>query len=265
MGLDLALGIVILIVAFRGWFQGFVVQAVRIGGLIACVYCADPVRDFAKPRVLPYLPSIQPDLVDRLLWWVSAVATYVVLVGIAMVLAKMTRRPEIPGIPPASRNDQFAGFFVGATKGVLIAALLVAGMQKYAMHQINNISWAEQQAQGSWALKWNEKYQPVAKIWSSRPVRHFVNHIHRMGLQNPADRPQSPDSAEADEDPPVQTASRSREFDAPVANEADPNPRSISPPAPPSSATGGHSLGAEVEKDIEDIKSELNLRRKGSN
>ena len=72
MGLDLTLGVIILIAAFRGWFQGFVSQAVRLGGVIACVYLAEPVRDYAKPHVLPYLPSIQPELVDRLLWWVSA-------------------------------------------------------------------------------------------------------------------------------------------------------------------------------------------------
>ena len=42
MGLDLALGVVILIAAFRGWFQGFVSQTVEIVGLIACVYLGRP-------------------------------------------------------------------------------------------------------------------------------------------------------------------------------------------------------------------------------
>ena len=56
MGLDLALGVIILMAAVRGWLQGFVSQAVRIAGLIACVYLAEPVRDYAKPHVVPYLP-----------------------------------------------------------------------------------------------------------------------------------------------------------------------------------------------------------------
>ena len=42
MGLDLALGVIILIAAFRGWFQGFISQAVRLGALIACVYLGGP-------------------------------------------------------------------------------------------------------------------------------------------------------------------------------------------------------------------------------
>ena len=130
MGLDLTLGLILLIAAFRGWFQGFVSQAVRIGGLVACVYLAEPVRDYAKPHILPYLPTIQPELVDRLLWWVSAAASYVVLVGVATLVIKMTRRPEIPGMPERGRNDQFAGFLLGAAKGLLVAAFATAGIEK---------------------------------------------------------------------------------------------------------------------------------------
>src|SRR5262249_34715001 len=150
MGLDLALGVVILIAAFRGWFQGFVSQAVRIASLVACVYLADWVRHWAKPYVDPYLSTVQPDLVDRLLWWVSAVATYVLMVGLAMLVVKMTRRPEIPGISQSGRNDQFAGFMLGAVKGLLIAAFLAAGILKYGGPPIETVSWAQEQVKTSW-------------------------------------------------------------------------------------------------------------------
>ena len=52
MGLDLALGGLVLLAAIRGWFKGFVMQAVRLSGLVACVYAADPIRDQVRPRVL---------------------------------------------------------------------------------------------------------------------------------------------------------------------------------------------------------------------
>jgi uncharacterized membrane protein required for colicin V production len=209
MGLDVTLGVIILVAAFRGWFQGFITQAVRIAGLVACVYLAEPVRDYAKPRVLPYLPTIQPALIDRLLWWVSAAATYVVLVGIATLVIKMTRRPEIPGIAQSGRNDQFAGFMLGASKGVLIAACATAGVQRYAMQPIKQLPWAEEQVKSSWAAKWSEQYRPVPRIWSSRPVRQFVSYVERMGLQRPGEPSQSPAGEEdRDADTPVRTASR---------------------------------------------------------
>src|SRR4051812_30165476 len=121
MGFDLALSVLILLVAIRGWLKGFVLQAIRLGGLVAAIYSADPVRDAAKPRVIDYLPTMRPDLVDRLLWWSSAVISYVVLVGLATLIVKLYRRQPF-GIEERNRTDQLAGMILGAAKGLVIAA-----------------------------------------------------------------------------------------------------------------------------------------------
>ncbi len=257
MGLDLALGVVILISAFRGWFRGFITLAVRIGGLIACVYLADPVRDYAKPLVLPYLPSIPADLVDRVLWWVSAVLTYVVLVGAVTLVAKMTRRPEIPGLPESRRNDQFAGLLLGLVKGALIAVFMTAGIQRFALTHIQSMPWAEDQAKSSRALKWNEQYQPVVRIWKSQPVTHFVNHIQRMGLQNPAEAaPASDDDKpQATGEPPLQTASRTSDRELERSDQTESQPGS-GDQASSSGRVKAHLLDPDLAKAAEELKGE---------
>jgi hypothetical protein len=221
------------------------------------VYLAQPVRDYAKPNVLPYLPSIQPELVDRLLWWVSAAVTYVVLVGAASLVIKMTRRPEIPGISQSGRNDQFAGFLLGTTKGVLIAAFATAGVQKYALDQIKTVTWAEEQVKTSWALKWSEEYQPVPRIWSSPPVRHFVNHVERMGLRKPGEPSQVPAGLEDEsEASPVRTASRPDDAGtASDARRAGEQPASSG--ASRSSSTSGVERLDSDDQAIADLKAEL--------
>ena len=254
MGLDLGLGVIILMAAYRGWVQGFVSQAVRIAGLISCVYLAEPVRDYAKPYVFPYLPTIQPELVDRLLWWVSAVATYVVLVGLVTLIIKMTRRPEIPGIRESGRNDQFAGFLVGAAKGLIAVAFLTAGVQKYASKHLGVLPWAEEQVKTSWAFKWNEQYQPVSRIWESTPVKHYVAQIHRMGLQDPAGPSQPATGDQPTDNPLVHTASRAPKLELPGADGDAPESSSASPS---SSSSQGQTLDAEVAKAVEEIKSKL--------
>ena len=263
MGLDLALGVIILIAAFRGWLQGFVSQTLRIAGLIACVYLAEPVRDYAKPYVFPYLPTIQPELVDRLLWWVSAAVTYVVLVGLCTLIIKMTRRPEIPGIRESGRNDQFAGFLLGASKGLLAAAFLTAGVQNYAVKHLGVMPWAEEQVKTSWAFRCNEQYQPVSRIWASSPVRHYVSHIQRMGLQNPGERSQTTAGDEPTDSPTVKTASRSPKLELPNADH-DATDGSSSSPSSSSSQTEAQPLDAEVERAVQDIKNELRARSKPS-
>jgi uncharacterized membrane protein required for colicin V production len=257
MGLDLALGVVILIAAFRGWFRGFISQAVRIGGLIACVYLADPARNYAKPRVLPYLPSIPADLIDRVLWWVCAVLTYVVLVGVATLIIKTTRKPEMPGLAEVSRNDQFGGLLIGLVKGVILAVFLTAGIQKYALTHIQSISWAQDQAKNSRALKWSEQYQPAVRIWRSRPVVHFVNHIQRMGLQNPAEAgpPTDDDESQATGRPPLETASRMPDGELERSAQIESVPGS-GDPSSGSAPVKYHLLDPDLAKAAEDIKAE---------
>ncbi len=116
MGLDIVLALIILGAGVRGWFRGFVLQAIRLGGLIGAVYSAAPLRDAARPYVNSYLPTIRPELLDRLLWWLAAILCYVVTVGLASLAVKMARRRPF-GEVEQNRTDQFAGFLLGGIKG----------------------------------------------------------------------------------------------------------------------------------------------------
>jgi uncharacterized membrane protein required for colicin V production len=253
MGLDVALVIVILIAAIRGWLQGFVYQTVRLGGLVACVYLANPVRDQGKPYILRYLPTIPPEVMDRILWWVAAALSYVVLVGGTTLVLKMTKRPEIPGVPPQrSRNDQFAGFLLGIAKGLLVAAFVTHGIQTFALKQVETISWAKDQTRSSWALKWDSQFHPAARIWDSVPVQHLANHIQRMGWGYvPA--PPAATGEDAQGHPVVQTASRT---DADVSNSVAPgDDPQAGPPAPPETKDApAPSFDADLQRIIDGDK-----------
>jgi uncharacterized membrane protein required for colicin V production len=209
MGLDLALGGLVLISAIRGWMKGFLVQAIRIGGLIAAVYAASPLREQAKPYVVEYLPTIQPSLLDRLLWWSAGVVSYFVIVGVASLTVAVARRPKY-GIEEPNRGDQFAGFGLGVVKGLIVTSFLVAGLTRYAAWTFEKISWAERQTKESYAWEWNQKYRPAARMWAAPPVQQFVAHVQKMGLL-PPERSKSDESKE--EAPPVQTASRTPTLD----------------------------------------------------
>jgi uncharacterized membrane protein required for colicin V production len=218
MGLDVALGAMILMAAVRGWLQGFIRQAVRLTALVACVYLAQPVRDYAKPYIIPALTTVPASVIDRLLWWASAVAVYIVSVGIADVIIKMSRRPEVPGIRESDRNDQFAGFLLGAVKGAITVAFVTAGVHQYAISKLAAIPWAEQQVRGSWALKLDEKYHPSIKIWESVPVRHFIARVQSMGMREPGQSSSESADEPVTERPPLQTAARTPKLQVPAAD-----------------------------------------------
>ena len=184
MGLDIALAIMILIAAVRGWMRGFILQAIRLGGLVSGIYLADPVRDLAKPHVIKYLSSLPPIFLDRMLWWTSAVLSYLVMVGLASLAVKMSRRRSFGEVEP-SRLDQFAGFLLGGVKGAITVAFLVAGFHTYGLSWARGVDWADEQVKTSHALVWNEQYQPAVKIWNSPPVQVLVERVQTRGLKPP--------------------------------------------------------------------------------
>ena len=100
------------------------------------------------------------------------------------MIFKLSRRQAF-GLAEPRRNDQYAGFALGALKGVVVAMFLVSGLERFVVERVKGIAWAEEQAQTSKVLKWNAQYHPGTRIWASPPVRHFVDHVQRMGLKNP--------------------------------------------------------------------------------
>lgn len=251
MGVDLALGSVVLIAAIRGWLRGFVSQAIRIAGFIACFYLADPVRDQARPYVLSRLPKVDPALMDRILWWGSAAASYIVLVGVTTLLIKLARRPDASGKSDARRDNQFAGFLLGTAKGVLAAAFLAAGVQKYAADLDSRFEWAANMTTDSKALEWNRKFEPAPRIWEAPAVRRFVEHIRRNGLgEAPAEVvPVELNDGEVAEARAAQSPRPSPRLELPQVDSAE-----VKPPSSP-------DFDPEVLADLERFKAERDARR----
>lgn len=214
MGLDIALGVMILFGAIRGWFQGFVLQAIRLGGLVGCVYAAGPIRDLAGPEVAPYLRTIDPSLLGRMLWWSSAVVSYVAIVGLGSLAVKLYRRRPY-GEPEPNRADQFAGFLLATAKGALVAAFLVGALDRHVLVYARQLPWAAEQFQTSRALVWHEQYRPADRVWSAPPVQMFVAHVRQMGVDAPRAVGESR-SAEADPAPVQTAASRTPRLDLPT-------------------------------------------------
>jgi uncharacterized membrane protein required for colicin V production len=207
MGLDIALGIIILVAAIRGWFKGFVLQAIHIAALVGCIYLADPLRDLSRPYAREYFPGVQPELLDRLLWWTGAVVSYLVTAGVAVSTVKLYRRRHyLEGLEP-NRGDQGAGFLLGGAKGALIAIFLAAAIGRHVPTYIRSGGWIAQEIGRSWAIRLNNQYHPADQVWNSAPVQTLITRIKQRGLwSDPPERVQTTETsqpAETTPEPPV--------------------------------------------------------------
>jgi uncharacterized membrane protein required for colicin V production len=181
MGLDITLGVVVLLAGIRGWFKGFVRQAIPLSALVGCVYLADPIRELARPYAHEYFPSIGLVVLDRLLWWSSAVLAYLITTGVAFSILKSMKRKTY-GEPEPNRTDQGAGFTFGVVKGLIIASFLAAAVRTYAPGYYPQAPFVESQAKTSKSLVWSEQYKPAESMWKSPPVRAFVGRVKSRGM-----------------------------------------------------------------------------------
>jgi uncharacterized membrane protein required for colicin V production len=241
MGLDLALGVFVLIWAVRGWFRGFVLQAITLGALIGSVYLADPVRNALRPYVFELFPAIAAPILDRLLWWCSAVASFVVVSGLGSWVVKIKRKRPYGEVEP-NRTDQGAGFLLGAAKGAVVASFLMAGIARYAPNHVKPGGAIEAQTRSSQALSWSIENRPAERLWESNPVQSIVAHVRRRGFWEDeggdAGRPTEAEAATAEssapkaegpaEPPPappddVRTVSRAPSLQVPRPRTLDPD------------------------------------------
>jgi uncharacterized membrane protein required for colicin V production len=210
MGLDIALGIIVLIAAIRGWFKGFVLQAIHLGALVGCIYLADPLRDLARPYARDYFPGVQAEILDRLLWWTGAVVAYVVTAGVGVSTLKLYRRRHYLEGLDANRGDQGAGFLLGAAKGALVVVFLTAAIGRHVPTYIQSGGWIAQQIGRSQAIRLNEQYHPADEVWNSVPVQTLITRVRQRGLWDDSAKPvqttEATQPAETKPAPPVPAA-----------------------------------------------------------
>jgi uncharacterized membrane protein required for colicin V production len=181
MGLDVALGILVLIAGIRGWLRGFIRQAIPLAALVGCVYAASPLRDLARPHAREYFPSIGHEVLDRMLWWTAGVLSYVLMTGVCFSIVKAMRKRTY-GDPEPNRADQGAGFTLGVAKGLIVASCLATALRSYGPNVYNQAPALEKQAEKSRAMEWSEKYRPAETLWNSTPVQKFVAVVKSEGM-----------------------------------------------------------------------------------
>jgi uncharacterized membrane protein required for colicin V production len=197
MGLDITLGILVLLGGIRGWIKGFLLQAIQVGALIGSIFLADPIRDLARPYLAPHLPSLQPALIDRMLWWAAAVLGYIVISGVPSSLVRLIRSRPAAELD-ARWGDCGIGFLLGAAKGLVFVSFLTWGLQSFAVPRYAaDPGWIGKQLSTSRGLELARRHEPGRQIWTSEPVQLVVDRVRTRGLGAGSVAPAAPDATAA--------------------------------------------------------------------
>jgi uncharacterized membrane protein required for colicin V production len=250
MGLDITLGVLVLLAGIRGWFKGFVRQAIPIAALVGCVFLAAPLRDLGRPYARDYFPSINHDVLDRLLWWTSAVVAYVATAGIAFSIVKSVRKRTY-GEPEPNRADQGAGFTLGVAKGLIFASCLASAMRAYAPGYYNQAPFVEDQAKASHAMEWAERYRPAETLWKSHPVQTVVAKVKTGGMWSNVEEKVPAIAEEKDEAPAPRRETAKPAPPTEPLRTASERPKTLALPRPgPDSDDIGHAADEFIRREL---------------
>ena len=88
---------------------------------------------------------------------------------------------------------------LGAAKGLVAAAFVVAGIEKFLPLDMQKTEVVEEQAKTSRALAWSLEHHPADRIWRTQPVQTMVAEVRRYGLDG--SEPEDPPAAQAEPAP----------------------------------------------------------------
>lgn len=247
MGLDIALGVLVLLAGIRGWFKGFVRQAIPLGALVGCVFLADPLRELARPYATSYFPKFNAEVLNKILWWTSPVVAYVATSGVALMIVKSFRKKTY-GEPEPNRADQGAGFTLGVAKGLIVTSWFASLIGVHGPKVYPQAPFAEKQAKESKAIEFAEQYHPAETLWKSKPVQIVVERVKTRGIWGDDDKP--PIKERDEKDVKVETA-RPEAASDPVKTASE-RPKTLSIPS---------GLNPDSPEFMQDL--EAALRREG--
>ncbi len=209
MTLDLILLGIVLIFGFWGWVKGFADQFIHAIGLASAVMLASPVAHVLAPEAHQHLDTLPQALLRELLWWGSAVVSYISVIAICKFLTKLgikgLRTAKRPGpdaeateesIRQTHRADRFAGFSFGLLKGAVLVAFLTFGLRSVVIDRLDGYTWVREASENSRALTLDRDYQPASRIWNWQPVQTLIAQVQTrdVGLPDPNDDPESSQS-----------------------------------------------------------------------
>jgi uncharacterized membrane protein required for colicin V production len=116
VGIDAFVILATLGVAARGWWKGFVWQAVRTGGALVALFVAARVEGPAGRLVARLVPSVAGDAADVWGWAVAAVLVFAAAAVVAHVLRDAVRTAGL------TAPDRVLGAVLGAALGFALCS-----------------------------------------------------------------------------------------------------------------------------------------------
>lgn len=178
MGFDIAIGIVLLLGAVRGFKKGFARQILTLTSLILAFVFAKPLAErLAGPLAGP-LEQFPEAVAESMVYTGSLLGLFLV-VNLFGTLYLYVYRTRSLGVNAPSLQDRIVGVFVGVAVGGFIACVLISQVSRLpAMVRESDI--VQTHFTGSRGVKLAMEYQISTRVWETPEVQRAYLHAGRL-------------------------------------------------------------------------------------
>lgn len=159
MGLDVFFGVVVLLMALRGYSKGFANQMIQITGIVVGVIFAGQVADYLFPQIGKYMNPIPETLKMPILYFICMMTIWLVI-SVVCSTYLMRYRNKVFGENKPSGGDRFFGIGLGLAEGALVCLIMIYGIHLLP-EGIRNLDLVKKQIDESGAIKTAAQYPVV--------------------------------------------------------------------------------------------------------
>lgn len=153
-GVDIALGIIILIGAYSGYREGFLMELFSFAALLLGVLGGFKLMGWAMLFI-----ADQFDIAEKMLPYVAFAVVFIIIVIVVRLLGKMIKVSIDKTF--LGRVDDLAGAFLGLFKTIFLLSVAIWIIQALNLNLPND--WTE----GSWLFPHIEIFAPLITSWIS--------------------------------------------------------------------------------------------------
>lgn len=153
-GVDIALGVIILIGAYSGYREGFLMELFSFAALLLGVLGGFKLMGWAMLFI-----AEQFDIAEKMLPYVAFAVVFIVIVIVVRLLGKMIKVSIDKTF--LGRIDELAGAFLGLFKTIFLLSVVIWIIE--ALHLNLPNGWVDD----SWLFPYVEVFAPVITSWIS--------------------------------------------------------------------------------------------------
>lgn len=178
MGFDIAIGIVLLLGAIRGFKKGFARQILTISSIVIAFVFAKTLAERLASPLAKFLQDY-PDQISESIVYTGSLLGIFLTINLVGTLYLYVYRTRTMGVNVPSVQDRIVGILVGVVVAGFVGCVLIAQYERLPS-MIRENDAVQSHYTASHGVKLAQEHRIAARVWETPEVQRTYEHMGRL-------------------------------------------------------------------------------------